>query len=87
MLYLISSSYFLSFYFSFSYRFLFASTVKLVLSGHSKIEETKVLKPCGSLIQLKSIAECSKGSILQYFWPVLSNNKSWNPTFGHFEAA
>ena len=31
----------------------------------------------GSLIKVKSIAECSKGSILQYFWPALSNNWSW----------
>ena len=25
-------------------------------------------------MQVTSIAECSKGSILQYFWPSLSNN-------------
>ena len=42
-------------------------TVKPVLSGHSKIDKTKVLKPCGSLMQVKSIAECSHWSILQYF--------------------
>ena len=28
------------------------------LSSHSKIHKTKVLKPCGSLMQVKSIAEC-----------------------------
>ena len=27
----------------------------------------------GSLMKVESIAECSKGSILQYFWPALSN--------------
>ena len=31
----------------------------------------------GSLMKVESIAECSKGSILQYFWPALSNNRSW----------
>ena len=34
-------------------------TVKPVLSSHSKIDKTKVLKTGGSLIQAKSIAECS----------------------------
>ena len=33
----------------------------------------------GSLMKAKSIAECSKGSILQYFWPALSNDLSWKP--------
>ena len=33
----------------------------------------------GSLMKVKSIAECSLWSILQYFWPVLSNNWSWKP--------
>ena len=28
-------------------------------------------------MKVESIAECSKGSILQYFWPVLSDNRSW----------
>ena len=36
-------------------------TVKPVLSGHSK------KKTSYRLMQVKSIAECSKGSILQYF--------------------
>ena len=34
-------------------------TVKPVLSGHSKIDKTKVLKTGGSLLQVESIAECS----------------------------
>ena len=36
----------------------------------------------GSLMKVESIAECSKGSILQYFWPALSDNRDWKPTFG-----
>ena len=35
------------------------STVKPVLSSHLKIDKTKVLKPCGSSMQVESIAECS----------------------------
>ena len=60
-------------------------TVKRVLSGHSKIDKTKVLKPCGSLMQVKRIAECSLWSILRFFWPTLSDNWSWKPIFGLFE--
>ena len=33
------------------------------------------------LMQVKSIAECSKGSILQYFWPSLSYRLSLRPLF------
>ena len=40
----------------------------------------------GSLMKVKSIAECSKGSILQYFWPALSDNRSWKLIFGLFES-
>ena len=36
-------------------------TVNLALSGHSKIDKTKVLKTDYSLMQVKSIAECSNG--------------------------
>ena len=43
------------------------STVKPVLSDHLKIDKTKVLMKNGSLTKVESIAECSKGSILQYF--------------------
>ena len=31
-----------------------------------------------SLMKVESIAECSPCSILQYFWPALSYNQSWN---------
>ena len=37
------------------------NTLKPVLSGHSKTDKTKVLKPCGTLMQVKSTAECSTG--------------------------
>ena len=42
-------------------------TVKPVLSGHSKIDKTKILMTNGSLMQVESIAESSPWSILQYF--------------------
>ena len=48
-------------------------TVKAVLSGHSKIDKTKILK--------------TKGSILQYFWSALSDSWSWKPIFGSFESS
>ena len=32
-------------------------------------------------MQLKRIAECSKGSILQYFWPSLRCHLSLRPVF------
>ena len=40
------------------HRALILGTVKPVLSGHSKIDKTKVLKTNGSLM-VESIAECS----------------------------
>ena len=43
------------------------STVKPVLRGRLKIDITKVLMGNGSLMKVECIAECSKGSILQYF--------------------
>ena len=43
------------------------STVKPVLSGHSKIDKTNILMTNGSLMMVESIAECSPWSILQYF--------------------
>ena len=42
-------------------------TVKPVLISHPKIDNTKILMTNGSLMKVESIAECSKGSILQYF--------------------
>ena len=29
-------------------------------------------------MKIESIAECSRWSILQYFWPALSDNWYWN---------
>ena len=42
----------------------FIYTVKPVLSGHLKIDKTNVLMENGSLMKVKSIAECSTWSIL-----------------------
>ena len=42
-------------------------TVKPVLSGHSKIDKTEVLKTSGSLVQVKSIAECSNRAFCNTF--------------------
>ena len=42
------------------------NTVKPTLSGHSKIDKTKVFKTNGSLMKVESIEECSVWSILQY---------------------
>ena len=39
-----------------------------------------------SLMKVKSIAECSLWSILQYFWPALSDNLSWKSFFVLFES-
>ena len=36
----------------------------------------------GNLIRVESIAECSSWSILQYFWPALSDNWSWKQILG-----
>ena len=41
--------------------------VKPVLSGHSKIDKTKALKSCGSFMQVKSTAECSRGAFCSTF--------------------
>ena len=54
-------------------------TVKPVLSGHSK------KKTNYSLMQVKSIAECSKGSILQSFRPSLSYHLLLRSLFVFFE--
>ena len=35
-------------------------------------------------MKVESIAECSPWSILQYFWPALSDNWSWKTIFGLF---
>ena len=40
----------------------------------------------GSLMKVETIAECSPWSILQYFWPALSDNYSWKPICGLFKS-
>ena len=42
-------------------------TVKPVFSDQSKIDKTKVLKTNGSLMKVKSIAECSKRAFCNTF--------------------
>ena len=42
-------------------------TVKHVLSGHSKIDKTNVLKTNDSLMKVESIAECSLGAFCNTF--------------------
>ena len=62
----------------------FVHTVKPVKNGHSKKDKIKTLMTNGSLMKVEIIAECSKGSILQYFWPALSDIWSWKPIFSFF---
>ena len=38
------------------------NTVKSVLSGHSTLDKTRILKTNGSLMKVESIAECSLGA-------------------------
>ena len=61
--------------------YLFSSTVKPMLNGHSQKDRKSVFKTNYPLMQVKSIAECSNGSILQYFWPSLSYNLSLRSLF------
>ena len=42
-------------------------TVKPVLNNHSKVDKTNIVMKNGRLMKVKSIAECSHWSILQYF--------------------
>ena len=42
-------------------------TVKPVLSGHSKMDKTKVLKTNGSLMKVERTAECSLGAFCNAF--------------------
>ena len=39
----------------------------MYLSGHSKIDKTKVLKTDDNLMQVKNIAECSLGAFCNAF--------------------
>ena len=57
------------------------TTVKPVLSGHSKRRPKLFFKTDYCLMQVKSIAECSKWSILQYFRPSLRYHFPLRPLF------
>ena len=59
----------------------YITTVKPVLSGHSQKDQKWVFKTNYGLMQVKSIAECSKGSILQYFQPALSYHMALIPFY------
>ena len=43
------------------------TTVKPVLSGHSNIDKTKILKTNSSLMKVEIIAECSLGAFCNTF--------------------
>ena len=44
------------------------ATVKPVLSDHSTLDKTRVLKTNGSLMKVESIAECSLGAFCNTFY-------------------
>ena len=50
------------------------------------MDTIRILMTNGSLMKVESIAECSKGSILQYYWHALSDNWFWKLIFGLFES-
>ena len=51
-----------------------ANYIKTCVKRPLKIDETNALMTNESLMKVESIAECSPRSILQYFWPALSDN-------------
>ena len=53
--------------FKISFEKLEKNTGKPVLSGDSKVDKTKILKTDGSLMQVESIAECSKRAFCNTF--------------------
>ena len=57
------------------------NTVSPVLSGHSQKDQQWVFKTNYRLMQVKSIAECSKGSILQCFRLAFSYHMALRPLF------
>ena len=46
---------------------IYTYAVKPVLSGHSKIDKTKILMTNGGLMKVESIAECSIGAFCYTF--------------------
>ena len=69
------------------YQMPLPTAVKPVLSGHSKRRPKLVFKTDYCFMQVNSIAECSNGSILKYFWPSLSYHLSLRPSFCLFWVA
>ena len=63
------SNHFLGFIYFYVYLLIIQTTdaVKPVLSGHSKIDKTMVLKTNGSLMKVESIAERSQGAFCSTF--------------------
>ena len=57
------------------------STVKPVYNRHSKKDQNWVSRTNYRLMQVKTVAECSKGSILQYFRPSLRYHLSLRSLF------
>ena len=55
--------------------------LNLCNNSHSQKDQKLFFKTNYRLMQVKSIAECSKGSILQYFPPSLSYHLSLRPLF------
>ena len=61
-------------------------TVKPVLSRHSKIDKTKVLKTNGSLMKVESVAECSLRAFCNTFdLHLISDNRSETNFWYSFE--
>ena len=58
-----------------------SSTVKPVLSGHLKGRPKLFFNTDYHLMQVKSIAECSMESILQFFWPSIRHHWSLRALF------
>ena len=57
------------------------TTVKPLWNNHSQKEHKSVYKTNYCLMQIKSIGEFSKGSILQFFWPSLGYHLSIRSLF------
>ena len=57
-----------------------------VKNGRLKRDKTKILRTNDSTMQVKSIAECSPWSILQFIWLALSNIWSRKPILSLFES-
>ena len=62
-----------------------ALSITSLKQPHSKKGQKWVFKTNYRLMQVKSIAECSKGSILQYMWPALSYHMALRPFLYIFE--